>query len=155
MHLLFNNPFLKRMNAEKRESVEELKYLLGNMGLEILLAIERGAKNMETIKLFSGIPIACIKGRIPVLMDLDLIRKELGGYFLTRKGRTFKEKLENNNKRKEWIYISDWGDRVIATEQSSSLCHEIIININLSLTKYYLSLLNFWLLNSFLKYFRS
>ena len=82
------------MSSENRESVEELKYLLGNMGLEILLAIEKGAKNMETIKLFSGIPIACIKGRIPVLMDLELIKKEIGGYILTLKGSRFKNSLE-------------------------------------------------------------
>ena len=60
------------------ESLEDLKCLLGNMGMEILFAIHNGAKNVETIKIFSGLPIACIKGRIPVLLDLNLIKKNEG-----------------------------------------------------------------------------
>ena len=32
-------------------SLEDLKYLLGNMGIEILYAIEKGARNFETIKI--------------------------------------------------------------------------------------------------------
>ena len=56
------------LNGE--ESKEDLKNLLGYMGIEILFAIDKGAKNFETIKLFSGLPISCIKGRIPVLVNL-------------------------------------------------------------------------------------
>lgn len=77
------------------ESLEDLKYLLGNMGIEILFAIEKGAKDFETIKLFSGLPIACIKGRIPVLLDLKLIRENDEEYFLEEKGIQFKKKLES------------------------------------------------------------
>jgi len=77
------------------ESLEDLKYLLGNMGIEILFAIEKGAKDFETIKLFSGLPIACIKGRIPVLLDLKLIRENDEEYFLEEKGIDFKKKLES------------------------------------------------------------
>ena len=36
------------------ESLEDLKYLLGNMGVEILIAIDKGAKDFETIKLISS-----------------------------------------------------------------------------------------------------
>ncbi|MGQ4872915.1 MAG: hypothetical protein ACP6IY_02465 [Promethearchaeia archaeon] len=75
----------------EEESLEDLKYLLGNMGIEILFAIDKGAKNFETIKLFSGLPISCIRGRIPVLMDLKLIQKERDGYILTEKGLDFKK----------------------------------------------------------------
>jgi predicted transcriptional regulator len=78
---------------EKEESLEDLKYLLGNMGIEILYAIDKGAKNFETIKLFSGIPLSCIKGRIPVLLDLNLISKKNEEYFLTDKGISFKNTL--------------------------------------------------------------
>ncbi|MHA1274718.1 MAG: hypothetical protein ACTSQP_21840 [Promethearchaeota archaeon] len=77
--------------SEEEESLEDLKYLLGNMGIEILFAIDKGAKNFETIKLFSGLPISCIRGRIPVLMDLKLIQKERDGYTLTEKGLDFKK----------------------------------------------------------------
>ena len=76
------------------ESLEDLKYLLGNMGIEILFAIEKGAKDFDTIKLFSGLPIACIKGRIPVLLDLKLIRENDDQYFLEEKGIEFKKRLE-------------------------------------------------------------
>ena len=77
------------------ESLEDLKYLMGNMGIEILFAIDKGAKDFETIKLFSGLPIACIKGRIPVLLDLKLIRESSEEYFLEEKGIDFKKKLES------------------------------------------------------------
>lgn len=78
----------------EEESFEDLKYLLGNMGIDILYAIAKGAKNFDTIKLFSGVPIACIKGRIPVLLDLKLIEKTDEEYNLTEKGTLFKENLK-------------------------------------------------------------
>ncbi|MFX1315882.1 MAG: winged helix-turn-helix domain-containing protein [Promethearchaeota archaeon] len=78
------------------ESYDDLKYLLGYMGIEILLAIDKGAKSYETIKLFSGLPIACIKGRIPVLSDLKLIKKVKEEYYLTEKGIKFKKEIENS-----------------------------------------------------------
>ncbi|MFX1408757.1 MAG: hypothetical protein ACFFA6_00260 [Promethearchaeota archaeon] len=78
------------------ESYDDLKYLLGYMGIEILLAIDKGAKNYETIKLFSGLPIACIKGRIPVLLDLKLIKKIKEEHYLTEKGIKFKKEIEND-----------------------------------------------------------
>lgn len=79
--------------SNEEDSLEDLKYLLGNMGIEILLAIDKGAKNFETIKLFSGIPIACIRGRVPVLLDLNLIKKDLENLILTPKGKSFKNQI--------------------------------------------------------------
>ena len=77
------------------ESKEDLKNLLGYMGIEILLAIDNGAKNYETIKLFSGLPISCVKGRIPVLLELNLIKVVKREHFLTEKGFNLKKLLEN------------------------------------------------------------
>lgn len=74
------------MTSEENDSIENLKYLLGNIGLEILTAIKRGAKHLETIKLFSGVSYNCIHGRLPVLIDLNLIKKENNEYNLTEKG---------------------------------------------------------------------
>ena len=82
---------------KEEESLDDLKYLLGNMGIEILIAIDRGAKDFETIKLFSGIPLSCIKGRIPVLIDLNLIEKKNNEYSLKEKGLNFKKKIERKN----------------------------------------------------------
>ena len=86
--------------TKEEETLDDLKYLLGNMGIEILLAIDKGAKDFETIKLFSGIPLSCIKGRIPVLIDLNLIEKHNNKFCLKQKGLNFKRKLERKNNNK-------------------------------------------------------
>jgi predicted transcriptional regulator len=78
------------------ESKQDLKNLLGYMGIEILFAIDKGAKNFETIKLFSGLPISCIKGRIPVLLELNLIKRIKKEHFLTEKGFNFKNQIAKN-----------------------------------------------------------
>lgn len=78
------------------DSLKDIKYLLGNMGMDIFFAIDNGAKDYETIKIFSGLPMACVKGRLPVLLDLLLVVKKDDGYFLTNKGLNFKAQIENN-----------------------------------------------------------
>jgi len=82
--------------SKGEESLQDLKCLLGNMGIEIFFAIERGAKDYETMKIFSGLPMACIKGRVPVLLELKLVKKDIEGYILTKKGLSFKKKIEND-----------------------------------------------------------
>lgn len=81
--------------VEKDLSIEDLKYLLGNMGIDILLAIGEGAKDFETIKIFSGLPLICVKGRIPVLLELNLANKVNDQYYLTEKGLLFKKKMNS------------------------------------------------------------
>jgi len=78
----------------EEETSEDLKNILGYMGIEILVAIDNGAKNFEMIKLFSGLPISCINGRIPVLFDLGLIKKNNDEYFLSEKGVLFRKRLD-------------------------------------------------------------
>ncbi|MFW9782978.1 MAG: hypothetical protein ACFFFB_11910 [Candidatus Heimdallarchaeota archaeon] len=75
------------------ETTDNIKYLLGDMGMEIFYAIESGAKDIETIKIFSGISIECIRGRLPVLIDLELVMKNEKGLFVTNKGINFKKKI--------------------------------------------------------------
>lgn len=82
--------------GKEDESFQDLKYLLGNMGVDIFLAIDKGAKDFETMKIFSGLPMACIKGRVPVLLELKLVVKNDEGYILTDKGLSFKNKIESN-----------------------------------------------------------
>jgi len=77
------------------ESLQDLKCLLGNMGVEIFFAIVKGAKDYESMKIFTGLPMACIKGRVPVLLELMLVKKNIEGYILTKKGLDLKEKIEN------------------------------------------------------------
>ena len=83
--------------SKEDESLEDLKCLLGNMGVDIFFAIDKGAKDFETMRIFSGLPMACIKGRVPVLLELKLIVKNAKGYFLTNKGISFKEKIESDS----------------------------------------------------------
>jgi predicted transcriptional regulator len=83
--------------SKEDESLEDLKCLLGNMGVDIFFAIDKGATDFETMKIFSGLPMACIKGRVPVLLELKLIVKDINGYFLTDKGLSFKEKIESDS----------------------------------------------------------
>ena len=82
--------------SKGEESLEDLKCLLGNMGIEIFFAIENGAKDYESMKIFSGLPMACIKGRVPVLLELKLVKKDIEGYILTKKGLSFKKKIKND-----------------------------------------------------------
>ena len=82
--------------SKGEESLQDLKCLLGNMGIEIFFAIEKGAKDYESMKILSGLPMACIKGRVPVLLELKLVKKDIVGYILTKKGLSFKEKIEND-----------------------------------------------------------
>ncbi len=82
---------------KNEESPDELKYLLGNMGIDILLAINRCAKDFKTIQLFSGCPFSCVKGRIPVLLNLKLIKNIKEEYFITSKGINFLGKIQDIN----------------------------------------------------------
>jgi len=78
---------------------KELKLLMGDKGVEILLAIGSGAKNFEMIKIFSGTPYSCIKGRFPILIELGLVKKQRDEYSLSEKGLKFHKKL-----KKEFLY---------------------------------------------------
>ncbi len=88
------------MSAKKRKpkNNNNLKYLIGDMGFEILLAIEKGARKKDTIKLFSGVPMECINGRLPVLIDLNLISKINEEFHITERGIEFKKRVEFKNK---------------------------------------------------------
>jgi len=88
----FNEEESKMENSENK--FENLKYLLGNLGIDILIAVEKGASNFETIEIISGVPKACIKGRMPVLIDLELVKTSPQGYTLTEIGVEFAQKMK-------------------------------------------------------------
>ena len=83
--------------VDEKNSFDHLKYLLGNMGIDILLAVEKGARNFETIEIISGVPIACIKGRLPVLIDFNLAKEDSSGYIITQYGTNFIKSLEKRS----------------------------------------------------------
>ncbi|WP_457556603.1 hypothetical protein [Candidatus Harpocratesius sp.] len=78
---------------ETHYDVEELrsyKYILGEFGVQMLLAVARGAENKTSIQMLSGVPHACITGRMPVLLNLKLLKQEGEDLFkLTSRGHEF------------------------------------------------------------------
>jgi predicted transcriptional regulator len=81
----------------KKALKKDLRPLMGDRGIEIFLAISNGAKNFEMIKILSGTPYSCIKGRVPVLIELGLVRKKRNEYILTEKGLEFHKKLRKES----------------------------------------------------------
>jgi len=69
----------------------DMKFILGSMGTDILNAIAAGARTIISIRLASGCPEECVKGRLPVLIDLGLISKEFNEYLITERGIQFRE----------------------------------------------------------------
>ena len=82
----------ENLDCSKQE-IEELKsykFLLGDYGIAMLVAIARGAKNCDSIRMLSGVPSACITGRMPVLLNLKLIDATTEiEYIITDCGRKF------------------------------------------------------------------
>lgn len=79
-----------------KKEYEDMKFLLGDYGISILESIAKGASNFETIKIISGVPISCIHGRIPVLLELGLVEEKDKKYFLTEKGQQLEDKLQQH-----------------------------------------------------------
>jgi len=72
------------------EELRSYKFLLGDFGISMLVAIARGAKNRDTIKMLSGVPSACISGRMPVLLSLKLVENQNSDEFvITSRGTEF------------------------------------------------------------------
>ena len=57
------------------EELRSYKYILGEFGIQMLIAIARGAENRDSIQMMSCVPHACISGRMPVLLNLKLIEQ--------------------------------------------------------------------------------
>lgn len=78
------------VNTIEREELLSYKYLLGDMGIAILTAIARGARTKDAIMMLSGVPLACINGRMPVLSNLKLMLKNGSEEFvITQRGVSF------------------------------------------------------------------
>jgi hypothetical protein len=71
--------------------IEVSKMLLGDNGVAMLRAIRFGPVDVETIQALSGLPKACIEGRIPVLIELDMIKGMSEGFLLKQAGMDFLE----------------------------------------------------------------
>ena len=81
---------LPELSPTEKEELQSYKYLLGDFGIAIAAAIIRGARTEESIMMLSGVPPACVKGRLPVLINLKLISKVgINEYAPTTKGLAF------------------------------------------------------------------
>ncbi len=82
--------------SEDNEQLMNYKYILGEMGIQILVAISRGATTKVSIRLLSGVPPECINGRLPVLSNLNLIYQTQEEYYITERGNNFLGCIEND-----------------------------------------------------------
>lgn len=67
----------------------DLKIIIGAMGLDILKAVARGGKIIQSIVIISGCSEVCVKGRTPILINTSLLQEENGKYFITEQGEKF------------------------------------------------------------------
>ena len=79
---------------EDEVSYKSIKMVLGDMGLGILKVLRLGPMDLKSINFLSGIPMACVKGRIPVLISLNMIKKSGIYYSLENEGLNFLKYLE-------------------------------------------------------------
>lgn len=77
------------LSSKEIEELSSYKYLLGDFGIQIASAIHKGAQNCESIMMLSGVPMACVTGRLPVLLNLKLIDHIDSKYLITERGRDF------------------------------------------------------------------
>lgn len=80
---------IEKPEIPDKEELLSYRYLLGEMGIQMLVAISRGANTKMSIQLLSGVPMACVKGRLPVLMNLKLVAEENEKYITTKNGHAF------------------------------------------------------------------
>jgi hypothetical protein len=82
-------------SPDANDKLGNYKYILGEMGIQILIAISRGAHTKVSIRLLSGVPPECINGRLPVLSSLDLIFQTQEEFYITERGNSFLVCIEN------------------------------------------------------------
>lgn len=82
-------------NHSEDENLSSYRYILGEMGIQILVAISRGANTKVSIRLLSGVSLECINGRLPVLSNLDLVYQSQEEYYITERGNNFLIGIEN------------------------------------------------------------
>ena len=88
--------------AQENEELQSYKYLLGEFGIAMLTAVQQGAQDSESIMILSGVPSACITGRMPILLNLDLVSYlDTNIYQITEKGTRFLECISSKTKISE------------------------------------------------------
>ncbi|RLI50000.1 MAG: hypothetical protein DRO73_04605 [Candidatus Thorarchaeota archaeon] len=69
-----------------RFETETVRYLVGDLGLHILLLIDQGCTSDAEIMKFSTVTATCLDVKIPLLKTLGLVRESSSGYEVTSEG---------------------------------------------------------------------
>ena len=88
----------KKDDKPKKNDLTSQKYLLGEMGVQVLTAIFRGGNQIESIRMLSGVSLACVKGRLPILIKLNLISE-----FISENGKSEYKIIDSGKKFLESI----------------------------------------------------
>ena len=84
----------KKDDNLKNNDLTSQKYLIGEMGVQVLLAIFSGANQIESISMLSGVSLACVKGRLPILIKLNFISESgESEYKILDNGKKFLESI--------------------------------------------------------------
>lgn len=76
--------------ANENSELHSYKYILGDLGISIIIAIARGAHNKDSIMMLSGVPMSCVIGRMPVLLNLKLVHQfNENEFHITKRGISF------------------------------------------------------------------
>ena len=68
---------------------QPLMMLLGENGIKILQSLVNGPLDISSIRMLTGLPLACIRTRIPVLINLGLVKDLDSGIGLNSRGKEF------------------------------------------------------------------
>ncbi|NWF96794.1 MAG: hypothetical protein HXY34_11690 [Candidatus Thorarchaeota archaeon] len=67
------------------------KYLIGDMGVEILCLVDQGCTDDNDLVRLGGLSMSCLEVKIPLLTTLGLLIVGAEGYRLTPAGQAFLE----------------------------------------------------------------
>ena len=88
--ILSNDVHKKEETVNENSELHSYKYILGDLGISIITSIARGAHNKDSIMMLSGVPMSCVVGRMPVLLNLKLVHQfNENEFHITKRGLNF------------------------------------------------------------------
>lgn len=72
---------------------DNIRYLIGGMGIEILTLIKQGCLSDYELKRYSSVTQSCLEVKIPLLKTLGLLSGDASGYDITPLGETFLKRV--------------------------------------------------------------
>ncbi len=75
------------MSSTNHFETETVRYLVGNLGLQVLNLIDQGCTTDTDLMRFSSISKTCLDVKVPLLKTLGLIVADESGYRVTSEGQ--------------------------------------------------------------------